>query len=64
MELYYRITGPQSIERLEPLLSSLSSSIIWKPIDNNDNKISFVWETTCEKNWRVIIILIIVTFNI
>ena len=55
MELYYRITGPQSIERLEPLLLLLSSSIIWKPIDsNNDNKLSFVWETTCERNWRVI----------
>ena len=53
MELYYRITGPQSIERLEPLLSSLSSSLIWKPIDDSDNTISFVWETTCEKNWRV-----------
>ena len=57
MELYYRITGPQSIERLEPLLLLLSSSIIWKPIDSNndnDNKLSFVWETTCERNWRVI----------
>lgn len=72
----YRITGPQSIERLEPLVNSLykssdlfSSILNWSNINdkdinniqeeqehNNDiksidNKIDFIWETTCEKLW-------------
>ena len=51
-DIYYRITGPQSIDRLEPLLLS-SSSFKWKALDSsNTQPISFVWETTCEKSWR------------
>lgn len=50
---YYRITGPQSIDRLEPLLLSSSSSFKWKALDNSISKpISLVWETTCERSWR------------
>jgi hypothetical protein len=77
----YRITGPQSIERLESLVNSLYKSnnlyscpLNWSNINdieediNNmkdikednkelqkfnsiDNKIDFIWETTCEKIW-------------
>lgn len=56
IDCYYRVTGPQSIARITPLLPLLSSSIKWQLIDNNcikDNiTLSLVWETTCEKTWR------------
>lgn len=65
----YRITGKQSIERLEPLIYSLFKTNQYSKekklipisyekytqitncysLDNQHNKIDFVWETTCEK---------------
>ena len=53
----YRITGPQSIARLEPLLSQCGSDINWVSIDASGEvtptvPIDLVWETSCEKTWR------------
>lgn len=50
----YRITGPQSVDRLTPLLMNADSSTVWRPhVSFDDCKaIDFVWETTCEKMWR------------
>ena len=55
----YRITGPQSIERLEPLLIQLfqettngGMNILKSAQSVNDGELTIVWETTCEKAWR------------
>lgn len=50
----YRITGPQSVERLEPLLTSFESIGPWHKADQAeyDLQLDFVWETTCEMTWR------------
>jgi hypothetical protein len=56
--LTYRITGPQSIDRLKPLFAYLESGTnSWtefclhstpSPID----QIDFIWETTVEKSFK------------
>lgn len=51
----YRITGKQSIERLEPLLLKLSQEHKFgiEHYELNESKsLSFVWETTCEKHYK------------
>lgn len=57
--LNFRITGPQSIERLEPLLPLLpsmssSSGLSWRRADKatESGNLDFVWETACEKEWK------------
>jgi hypothetical protein len=49
----YRITGKQSIERLQPLIESFKNKWL---IPINPETVSipldFVWETTCEKEWK------------
>jgi hypothetical protein len=65
----YRITGKQSIERLQPLIENFRNEWL-KPVsfcefnpsgdyDTASNStvklpsaLEFVWETTCEKNWK------------
>lgn len=48
----YRITGPQSIERLEPLVARLDDGS-WRAFDaSNDGIVDLVWETTCEKTMK------------
>lgn len=60
---WYRITGKQSIERLEPLLCSRFKHMgPWGAVDGKhqhqrgvegeDTPIDLVWETTCEQTWR------------
>jgi hypothetical protein len=55
--LLYRITGPQSIERLTPLLLQVFANdsfhnIEWiQATDPTARNLSFVWETACEKAW-------------
>ena len=61
-ELMYRITGPQSIERLESLVSlvisrsrSLCAGSGSKDASSSapsPQPVHFVWETTCEQTWR------------
>lgn len=77
-KLKYRITGPQSIQRIEPLLKQLGRklNIDFQAINNlqdmsinqdetgcvgsevieierDDLKFYFVWETFCEKEWKI-----------
>ena len=50
---FYRVTGPQSIARLTPLLPLICEEIIWQPaILGTTNIIDFTWETTCEIIWK------------
>ena len=55
---HYRITGKQSVERLDPLLRSLvPNSHFCNALDLksiSERSLSFVWETTCEKDVRAI----------
>lgn len=47
----YRITGKQSIERLDPIVSRLIPNAA--NVDGvQEGKLDFVWETTCVKNLR------------
>jgi len=51
LPMSYRITGPQSVARLEPLLLyPLGGEQMWLPAELKDDAgpIHFVWETTCE----------------
>jgi len=49
----YRITGPQSVERLKPLLNSFEGIASWEQATGDrDEILDFVWETTCEVTWR------------
>ena len=52
--LYYRITGPQSVDRLDPiLLKEFSKLGDWKKAESNEIfPLDFVWETTCELVYR------------
>ena len=63
MSLSYRITGPQSIERLDPLVTQvLVGAIRADEVDKTAPSVSaeeavqrpldFVWETACEQTWR------------
>lgn len=45
--LLYRITGPQSIERIDPLLQNIED-FIWTKADDSVSPLDFVWETTCK----------------
>jgi hypothetical protein len=44
----YRITGPQSIERLDPLLH-LIEGLDWTRANGSTSSLHFVWETACKK---------------
>jgi hypothetical protein len=48
----YRITGPQSIERLDPLLKSIEG-LDWTRVDGSTSSLHFVWETSCKKSERI-----------
>lgn len=48
----YRITGPQSIERLDPLLHEFNLNLANAECVTHDQNLNFVWETTCEKEFR------------
>ena len=50
----YRITGPQSIERIDPLLNHVfSQECNWeRAVQSSIQTIDFVWETSCEKSWK------------
>jgi hypothetical protein len=60
--MLFRVTGPQSIERLEPLLPTVISncrSLCAGPGSKDEatdiptpQPVHFVWETTCEQTWR------------
>lgn len=50
--LIFRMTGPQSIERLEPLLPKIVETVNWMPAVDLEAPIDFVWETACEKVWE------------
>lgn len=47
----YRITGPQSIERLDPLLKSIEG-LKWTRTNGSTSSLHFVWETSCKKTER------------
>lgn len=47
----YRITGPQSIERLDPLLKSIEG-LKWTRTNDSTSSLHFVWETSCKKSER------------
>lgn len=53
-QFYYRITGKQSVERLDPLVVSVipNCSSWTSTADSNGLPLDFVWETTCEKEFR------------
>ena len=55
-KLRYRVTGKQSIERLEPLIIELapwSSTNTAEQLRSDLNQtLDFVWETTCEKDLK------------
>ncbi len=53
--LIYRVTGPQSIDRLEPLIQGLfpqSASLSATKDVTAQRPCQFVWETACEISWR------------
>ena len=60
--MLFRITGPQSIERLEPLVPRVVEGAVpldprsvgpLKGVESSANeKLDFVWETTCEMTMR------------
>jgi glutathione synthase/RimK-type ligase-like ATP-grasp enzyme len=55
MPISFRITGPQSIERLEPLIPQVVAdavSVNPSAAEVDRQKLDFVWETTCEIAWR------------
>ena len=62
MPTVFRVTGPQSIERLEPLVPQVLDDAVsvcsqeggseGKFIASGAKKLDFVWETACEMTWR------------
>jgi hypothetical protein len=50
--LRYRVTGPQSIERITPLLEQLKYPCTWIEADDSTSQIDFVWETSCSLKWN------------
>lgn len=53
-EFRYRITGPQSVARLAPLLrAAVAPRVAVEAIDAADpSRLDFCWETACEQAWR------------
>ena len=52
-QFLYRITGKQSVERLDPLVSRVvSNCCAWDKDTHTNRQLDFVWETTCEKDLR------------
>ena len=53
LTLWYRITGPQAIDRVTPLLRNVNAEFNLAS-DYNDEalELAFVWETTCEISWK------------
>ena len=57
-QFIYRITGPQSVERLEPLVQKLCA--VSEGTEATDagsdaaaeKRLDLVWETACEQSWR------------
>lgn len=45
--LTYRVTGAQSIDRIDPLLKSLDN-FDWTSINDSTTALDFVWETACK----------------
>eukprot|EP00981_Chlorochromonas_danica_P009538 scaffold2727_cov161-Ochromonas_danica.AAC.1 len=50
--LTYRITGKQSVERLEPLLPLVHEKLRFQPMSDSATNVHFVWETYCERSYR------------
>ena len=55
--MHYRVTGKQSVERLDPLIKTLFPNAISHQTIELETKVEskpldFVWETTCEKGLR------------
>lgn len=50
--LFYRITGAQTIERIEPLLKPLLCCD-WRLVNDSVSSVHFVWETSCKIIERV-----------
>lgn len=51
-QFLYRITGKQSVERLDPLVTNIvANAVTWTP-EHKDLQLDLVWETTCEREYR------------
>ncbi len=56
--LRYRITGPHSVQRMEPLLAQYCCDMaidlkpVTSPPEGSSDGLTFVWETYCEKAWK------------
>ena len=48
---FFKITGPQSIERLQPLLKS-TKDLQWRIAIDSKSDLHFVWETSCKISER------------
>ena len=49
----YRITGPHSVDRLEPLVHQCGEfTLCTDPEVAETSKMDFVWETYCERVWK------------
>ena len=55
-DFLFRVTGKQSVERLVPLVSEIFQGIATTfHLHDGDLRVpTFVWETTCRKEWRAI----------
>mmetsp|Transcript_31208 Transcript_31208/g.52671 ORF Transcript_31208/g.52671 Transcript_31208/m.52671 type:complete len:181 (-) Transcript_31208:9-551(-) len=53
-EFCFRVTGKQSIERLDPLVKNLIPHSLHSNLLGAIHKLDFVWETTCEKSAKEI----------
>ena len=58
MKLTFRLTGPQTVERLTPLMPLIDPSVSWTLIESvpatasGGDVIDFVWETYVEKVFK------------
>lgn len=50
MPFSYRITGPHSVVRLDPLVHQFGDFVLCTDLENA--KLDLVWETTCERAWK------------
>lgn len=48
---FFKITGPQSIERIQPLLKTVKD-LQWKSEIDSSSNLHFVWETSCKISER------------